>query len=50
MFEDVGNAVAVALLDHIGVNPISRIALSCYRSVDNVKDDITNNLAKYSAG
>jgi hypothetical protein len=50
MFEDVGNAVAVALLDHIGVNPVSRIPLSCYRSVDNVKDDIMNNLAKYSAG
>jgi hypothetical protein len=50
MFEDVGNAVAVALLDHIGVNPISRIPLSCYRSVENVNDDIMNNLAKYSAG
>ena len=50
MFEDVGNAVAVALLDHIGVNPISRIPLSCYRTVENVKDDIMNNLAKYSAG
>lgn len=50
MFEDVGNAVAVALLDHIGVNPITRIPLSCYRSVENVNDDIMNNLAKYSAG
>lgn len=50
MFEDVGNAVAVALLDHIGVNPVSRIPLSCYRSVENVADDILNNLAKYSAG
>lgn len=50
MFEDVGNGVAVALLDHIGMNPISRIPLSCYRTVENVNDDITNNLAKYSAG
>lgn len=50
IFEDVGNAVAVALLDHIGVNPISRIPLSCYRTVENVRDDIMNNLAKYSAG
>lgn len=50
IFEDVGHAVAVALLDHIGVNPISRIPLSCYRSVENVRDDIKNNLAKYSAG
>ena len=46
----MGNAVAIALLDHIGCNPISRLPLSCYKTVDNVKDDITNNLAKYSAG
>jgi len=50
IFEDVGHAVGVALLDHIGVNPISRIPLSCYRTVENVRDDIMNNLAKYSAG
>lgn len=50
IFEDVGFAVAVALLDHQGVNPISRIPLSCFRSVENVRDDIKNNLAKYSAG
>lgn len=42
--------MAVALLDHIGVNPVSRIPLSCYRTVENVRDDIMNNLAKYSAG
>jgi len=50
IFEDVGNAVAIAFLDHIGVNPVSRIPLSCYRTVENVRDDIMNNLAKYSAG
>ena len=50
IFEDVGNAVVVALLDHLGVNPVSRIPLSCFRTVDNVKDDIKNNLAKYSCG
>jgi len=50
IFEDVGNAVAVALLDHVGVNPVSRVPLSCFRSVQNVRDDIMNNLAKYSAG
>lgn len=50
IFEDVGNAVAVALLDHIGTNPISRLPLSCYKTVENVRDDIMNNLAKYSAG
>lgn len=50
IFLDVGNAVAVALLDHININPISRIPLSCYKAVENVKDDIINHLAKYSAG
>ena len=50
MFEDVGQAVGLALLDHLGINPVTRIPLSCYRSVENVRDDIMNNLAKYSAG
>ena len=50
IFEDVGHAVACALLDHLGINPISRIPLSCYKTVENVRDDIMNNLAKYSAG
>ena len=31
-------------------NPVSRIALSCYRSVKNVRDDVLNNLEKYQAG
>jgi len=50
IFEDVGHAVGIALLDHIGANPISRIPLSCYRTVENVRDDIMNNLAKYQSG
>jgi hypothetical protein len=50
IFEDVGNAVCMALLDLINVNPVSRIPLSCFRSIENVKDDIMNNLAKYSNG
>jgi len=50
IFEDVGHAVGVALLDHLNINPVSRIPMSCYRSVDNVRDDIMNNLAKYSSG
>lgn len=50
IFEDVGLALCVALLDHLGCNPVSRIPLSCFRSVENVKDDIKNNLAKYATG
>ena len=31
-------------------NPISRIPLSCYRTVNNVRTDIVNNLQKYESG
>jgi len=47
MFEDCGRAVGAALLDLIDDNPISRIPLSCYKSVANVRQDIANNLDKY---
>ena len=50
MFEDVGHALGAALLDHVNQNPVSRIPLSCYRAVENVKDDIMQNLVKYSQG
>jgi hypothetical protein len=50
IFEDVGHAVCIALLDQLGVNPVSRIPLSCFRSVENVRDDIKNNLVKYASG
>lgn len=50
IFEDCGKAFGAALLDLIEDNPISRIPLSCYRSVKNVRDDIIANLEKYQAG
>jgi len=31
-------------------NPISRIPLSCFRNIANVKQDILNNLEKYTSG
>jgi hypothetical protein len=31
-------------------NPISRIPLSCFRNISNVKQDILNNLEKYTSG
>lgn len=46
----MGHAVAVALLDHIGVNPISRVPLSCFRTYANMREDVLNNLVKYSGG
>ena len=50
MFEDCGRGFGCALLDLIDDNPVSRIPLSCYRSVQNVRQDILTNLDKYTAG
>ena len=44
IFEDCGRAVGAALLDLIDDNPVSRTPLSCYRTVNNVRTDILNNL------
>lgn len=44
MFEDCGRAVGAALLDLVDDNPISRVPLSCYKNVLNVRQDIFNNL------
>ncbi len=40
IFEDCGRAFGIALLDLINDNPVSRLPLSCFKSVGNVKDDI----------
>ena len=50
LWEDCGRAFGAALLDFVDDNPVSRIPLSCYRSVANVRTDIVNNLAKYEQG
>ena len=42
--------MGAALLDLIDDNPISRMPLSCYRTVTNVRTDIMNNLGKYESG
>jgi hypothetical protein len=50
IFEDFGRAFGAALLDLIDDNPVSRIPLSCYKSMENVRKDIVNNLDKYQEG
>ena len=50
IFEDCGRAIGAALLDLIDNNPVSRIPMSCYRSVSNVRTDIMTNLEKYASG
>eukprot|EP00352_Strombidinopsis_acuminata_P002555 CAMPEP_0176387350 /NCGR_PEP_ID=MMETSP0126-20121128/36697_1 /TAXON_ID=141414 ORGANISM="Strombidinopsis acuminatum, Strain SPMC142" /NCGR_SAMPLE_ID=MMETSP0126 /ASSEMBLY_ACC=CAM_ASM_000229 /LENGTH=180 /DNA_ID=CAMNT_0017754893 /DNA_START=1591 /DNA_END=2133 /DNA_ORIENTATION=- len=50
MFEDCGRAIGAALLDLIDDNPVSRVPLSCYKNVLNVRQDIFNNLQKYETG
>jgi len=47
IFEDCGRAVGAALLDLLDDNPVSRIPLSCYKTVANVRSDIASNLEKY---
>ena len=44
IFEDCGRGFGAALLDLIEDNPVSRMPLSCYRTVNNVRTDILNNL------
>jgi cytosolic carboxypeptidase protein 5 len=50
IWEDCGRAFGAALLDFVDDNPVSRIPLSCFRSVANVRTDIMNNLSKYVEG
>jgi hypothetical protein len=50
IFEDVGRAVCYGILDLIDENPISRIPLSAYKTVGNVRNDIEVNLEKYERG
>ena len=50
IFEDCGRGVGAALLDFINDNPVSRIRLSTFRTVHNVRTDILNNLSRYEAG
>ena len=50
IFEDCGRAFGFALLDLVDDNPVSRIPLSCYKSVANVRQDILTNLDKYQNG
>jgi len=50
IWEDCGRGFGAALLDFVDDNPVSRIPLSCYRSVANVRTDIVNNLQKYVEG
>lgn len=44
MFEDIGRAFCIGLLDYYNINPISRIPTSIYKTLDGVKDDL---LARY---
>lgn len=50
IFEDCGRGFGSALLDLVDDNPVSRIPLSCYKSVANVRSDILSNLEKYQSG
>ena len=40
VFEDIGRAFCIGVLDYIECNPISRIPLSIYKTLEGVKKDI----------
>jgi hypothetical protein len=40
VFEDVGRAFCIALLDFYDCNPVSRLPLSIYKNLEGVKNDI----------
>ena len=40
VFEDIGRAFCIGVLDYIEMNPISRIPLSIYKTLEGVKKDI----------
>ena len=40
MFEDIGRAYCIGLLDFIDKNPISRIPLSPFKDLEGIKADI----------
>ena len=42
IFEDVGKAFCIALLDYIDKNPISRIPTSSYKTVEAIKSELIN--------
>jgi len=49
IFEDVGHAVCIALLEWIELNPISRMPTSHYKNLDSLKKEliVQNSLYPY---
>jgi cytosolic carboxypeptidase protein 5 len=43
IFEDVGRAFCIGLLDYVEKNPISRINMSTYKTLESIKNDILNH-------
>jgi hypothetical protein len=42
IFEDVGRAFCIALLDYMDKNPVSRIPSTSYKTVENIKTEVIN--------
>lgn len=49
IFEDVGRAVAIAILEWIEMNPISRMPTSHYKNLDSIRKEliVQNTLLSY---
>eukprot|EP00826_Nyctotherus_ovalis_P051705 TRINITY_DN6476_c0_g1_i1.p1 TRINITY_DN6476_c0_g1~~TRINITY_DN6476_c0_g1_i1.p1 ORF type:complete len:173 (-),score=47.72 TRINITY_DN6476_c0_g1_i1:74-592(-) len=49
LFGDIGRALGLGLLDYYGVNPVSRVPMSIYKTLENLRKEIAVNKAPNSA-
>ena len=40
VFEDIGRAFCIGILDYIEKNPVSRVPLSSFKTLENIKNDL----------
>lgn len=43
IFEDVGKAFCIGILDYIEKNPVTRVPLSNFKCIDNIKKDLISH-------
>lgn len=43
IFEDVGRAFCIGILDYIDKNPVTRIPMSNFKSIENIKKDLISH-------
>lgn len=48
LFGDIGRALGLGLLDYHGINPVSRVPMSIYKTLENLRKEIAVNKAPNS--